>query len=105
MGTILIAYDIHPSAGEACERVTDAIRSLGEWWHHLESTWLVKTNHTPQQIRDLLKEHVGSDDQLLIVDISRDTAAWFGVNGAGSRWLEANLSMAATHSRLSAAPD
>jgi hypothetical protein len=92
MGTILIAYDIHPSAGDACERVADAIRSLGEWWHHLESTWLVKTDRRPEQIRDLLRGHVGSDDQLLIVDISRDAAAWFGVNDAGSRWLEANLS-------------
>jgi len=93
MGTILIAYDIHPSAGEACERIADAIRSLGEWWHHLESTWLVKTDRRPEQIRDLLREHIGSDDQLLIVDISRDAAACFGVNDAGSRWLEANLSM------------
>lgn len=91
MATILIAYDIHPSASDACERVTDVIRSLGEWWHHLKSTWLLKTSRTPEQIRDLLKEHVGSDDQLLIVDISRDAAAWFGVNDAGSRWLEANL--------------
>lgn len=56
-----------------------------------KSTWLLKTSRTPEQIRDLLKEHVGSDDQLLIVDISRDAAAWFGVNDAGSRWLEANL--------------
>ena len=52
----------------------------------------VKTDRRPEQIRDLLREHVGSDDQLLIVDISRDAAAWFGVNNAGSRWLEANLS-------------
>ena len=94
MATILIAYDIHPSTGDAYERVTDAIRSLGEWWHHLESTWLVKTYRTPQQIRDLLKECVGSDDQLLIIDISQDAAAWFGVNDAGSRWLEASLGRA-----------
>ena len=94
MATILIAYDIHPSTGDACERVADSIRSLGEWWHHLESTWLVKTDHGPEQIRDLLREYVGSDDQLLIVDISRVAAAWFGANDAGSRWLQANLSMA-----------
>jgi hypothetical protein len=91
MATILIAYDIHPSASDAYEEVTDAIRSLGEWWHHLESTWLVKTDHTPKQIRDLLKGYVSSDDQLLIVDISQDAAAWFGVNNAGSQWLEASL--------------
>ena len=91
MATILIAYDIHPSTGDAYERITDAIRSLGEWWHHLETTWLVKTDHTPTQIRDFLKKYVGSDDQLLIVEVSLDAAAWFGVNDIGSRWLEASL--------------
>jgi hypothetical protein len=94
MATILISYDIHPSASDASERVVDTIRSLGEWWHHLESTWLVKTDHAPEQIRDMLQQHVCSEDQLLIVDISRDAAAWFGVNDAGTQWLQANLGTA-----------
>jgi hypothetical protein len=91
MATILISYDIHPAMGEACEKVIDAIMSLGTWWHHIESTWIVRCDHTPEQIRDILKQHVGSDDQLLIVDISQDTAAWFGLNEAGSKWLEESL--------------
>jgi hypothetical protein len=105
MATILIAYDIHPSTGEACEHVTDAIRSLGEWWHHLESTWLVKTDQTPGQIRDLLKGHIGCDDQLLIIDISQNGAAWFGVNDAGSRWLEASLGTTLEQTASSKTPE
>jgi hypothetical protein len=72
----------------------ETIRSLGEWWHHLETTWLVKCDRTTEQIRDILKEQVGIEDQLLVVDISQAAAAWFGVNKAGGRWLETNLANA-----------
>lgn len=91
MPTLLITYDIHPSTGETYDRITETIRSLGEWWHHLESTWLVKCDRSPEQVRGLLNENIGADDQLLVVDISCCQAAWLGVNEGGSRWLEINL--------------
>jgi hypothetical protein len=51
----------------------------------------VKSSQTPAAIRDQLKPHVGADDQLLVVDISGDTAEWFGVNDVGSTWLKNNF--------------
>jgi hypothetical protein len=87
MATVLIAYDIHPPEGEAYENLTEKIRSLGAWWHHLETTWIVKSIHAPGEIRDQLSAYIGSDDQLLVIDISGDTAEWIGVNDAGSKWL------------------
>jgi len=88
MATVLIAYDIHPPEGEAYENLTEKIRSLGAWWHHLETTWIVKSIHAPGEIRDQLSAYIGSDDQLLVIDISGDTAEWIGVNDAGSQWLK-----------------
>jgi hypothetical protein len=88
MATVLIAYDIHPPEGEAYENLTEKIRSLGAWWHHLETTWIVKSVHAPDEIRDQLSAYVGSDDQVLVVDISGDTAEWLGVNDTGSKWLK-----------------
>jgi hypothetical protein len=87
MATVLIAYDIHPPEGEAYENLTEKIRSLGAWWHHLETTWIVKSIHAPGEIRDQLSAYIGSDDQVLGIDISGDTAEWIGVNDAGSQWL------------------
>jgi hypothetical protein len=89
--SIVIAYDIHPPKGEACENLIEAIRSLGTWWHHLETVWIVRCAHTPAEIRDRLKSHIGTEDQLLIVDISGDVAGWAGVNDAGSKWLAQNI--------------
>jgi len=89
--SILIAYDIHPPKGEAYENLIEAIRSLGTWWHHLETVWIVRCAHTPAEIRDRLKSHIGTEDQLLIVDISGDVAGSAGVNDAGSKWLAQNI--------------
>jgi len=89
--TVLIAYDIHPQEGEAYDDLTKAIQSLGGWWHHLETTWIVKCAHTPDHIRDQLKSHIGSEDQLLVIEISGDMAGWVGINDTGSKWLKDNI--------------
>jgi hypothetical protein len=91
IATVLIAYDIHPQEGEAYDGLTQAIQSLGAWWHHLETTWIVKCAHTPDQIRDQLKSHIGSEDQLLVIEISGDMAGWVGINDTGSKWLKDNI--------------
>ena len=91
VATILIAYDIHPLKGEAYDDLIKAIQSLGTWWHHLETIWIVQCAHTPGEIRDRLKSRIGVDDQLLVVDISGDAAGWVGVNDMGSKWLGENI--------------
>jgi hypothetical protein len=91
MATILIAYDIHPPGGGAYDDLINAIQSLGRWWHHLETIWIVQCAHTPGEIRDRLKSRIGNEDQLLVIDISGDAAGWVGVNESGSKWLEASI--------------
>jgi hypothetical protein len=91
LATLLIAYDIHPSGGEAYQNLINVIKSLGNWWHHLETIWIVQSDQTPGQIRDQLKSYIGHKDQLLVVDISGDRADWFGVNEMGNAWLRANI--------------
>lgn len=86
--TILIALDIHHPTGDAYDDLIEAIQSLGTWWHHLETIWIVQSNCEPVQIRNKLKSHIGSEDQLLIIDISRAKAEWAGINSAGSEWLK-----------------
>jgi hypothetical protein len=88
--TILIAYDLHTPQGEAYGKLIDAIRSLGTWWHHLETVWIVQCYHKPIEIRDQLQPHIRIGDQLLVVDISGDETDSFGVNKPGTEWLRAN---------------
>ena len=91
LATVLIGYDVHPPKGDAYDELSKAIQSLGTWWHHLETVWIVKCAHTPDEIRDRLKSRIGMEDQLLVVDISGDAAGWVGINESGSKWLNANI--------------
>jgi hypothetical protein len=70
--TMLIAYDIHPARGAAYDGVVEAIQSLGACWHHLETVWIVRSGKTPETIRDGLKSYIGTDDQVLILNIRGD---------------------------------
>ena len=92
MATHLIGYDIHPVRGETYSDLIAAIKRLGNWWHHLNSTWFVISSLTAVQIRDMLRRHLPyNDDQLLVLTVSGDAGAWAGFNNDGSNWLQQNL--------------
>jgi hypothetical protein len=91
LATILIAHDMHPAQGPAYQKLEEAICALGAWWHHLETVWIVRSNKSPDIIRAELRALIGTDDQLLVVDITGDQAAWVGINQAGDTWLRQNI--------------
>jgi hypothetical protein len=96
MAITLIAYDLHDPKGALHDRLVEKIMSLGSWWHHLETIWIVKSVHGPGHIRDHLQLHIGNDDQLLIIDITGAAAEAVGLNEAGTAWLQETLA-AASH--------
>ena len=42
-------------------------------------------------LRDVLKSYLDKNDELLVVNITGDPAAWTGFSDQGSKWLEENL--------------
>ncbi len=90
MATLMIGYDLNKSGKDYSGLIKQIKDTFGTWWHHLDSTWLVVTNLTPVQVRDLLRPHLDSDDELLVATIAAP-AAWYGFNTDGSQWLTDNL--------------
>jgi hypothetical protein len=90
MNIILIGYDLN-NPGQNYDSLIKAIKSYGTWWHHLDSTWIVKTSKSPSSVRDHLTQHMDKGDEILVVDISGQDAAWKGFNADGSKWLKNNL--------------
>ena len=90
MNTLLVGYDLNKS-GQDYEDLIGAIKEQGAWWHHLDSTWLVKTGKSAAEMRDHLKQHIDSNDELLVINVTGDAAAWTGFNAKGSQWLKDNL--------------
>jgi hypothetical protein len=73
------------------DKLIEKIKDLGDWWHHLESTWIVRCGLSAREIRDQLKSYIGIEDQLLVIEITGDTAEWTGVNDAGNKLLKDNF--------------
>jgi hypothetical protein len=90
MNTYLIGYDLR-KPGQDYSALFDAIKGLtGTWWHHLDSTWVIRHPGSAVDIRDALTPHLDSNDELLVVQLSGE-GAWYGFNNRGSDWLPGNI--------------
>lgn len=72
MNKYLITYDLKNKLRNYDDLYV-AIKNLGDWWHYLDSTWIIKTNLTSSsQIWPYLVEHITTTDRLLIIKIDPD---------------------------------
>lgn len=90
MKTILISYDLNRPEQNYSDLI-GYLKSFSTRWHHLDSFWLVKTELTAKEVRDQAWSHMDSDDELLVIDVTGDGAAWKGIAESGSKWLRENL--------------
>lgn len=84
-----ITYDLR-NPGRDYSKLTEAIRSLGDWAHPLESVWVVQTHSSSAQIRDHLRQYMDANDGLLVARLSGE-AAWMGLNADVGKWLAEKL--------------
>ena len=89
MASYLIGYDLN-RPGQNYPELFTAIKAIGLWWHCLDSTWIVKTDKSAIQIRDVLQPHIDNSDELLVARLTGE-AAWAGFNQECSSWLTSNL--------------
>jgi hypothetical protein len=90
MKTLLVGYDLN-KPGKNYDALIDRLKEHGTWWHNLDSTWLVRTNLTVVELRDVLADLIDSSDELLVVDVTGDAAAWAGFKKTASEWLLKHL--------------
>jgi hypothetical protein len=88
MATMLVGYDLN-RPGQEYAGLIGAIKEIGSWWHHLDSTWLVKTSLTVTELRDALKIHIDAGDELLVIDVTG--RSWAGTGFDSYDWLRANI--------------
>lgn len=72
---LLITYDLkRPVQNYAA--LHEEIKKSGTWWHHLESTWIIQTNETPQQCFARLARHIDQNDSMLIIEVKKNYWGW-----------------------------
>jgi len=85
----LIVYDLNKS-GQDYTTLIEKIKKPGNWWHCLDSTFIVKSSSTASLIRDHLKKFIDSNDELLILRLNGE-GGWMGFKKECSDWLRKNL--------------
>lgn len=91
MTIYVIGYDIHPSQGQTYDALEKAIQSFPDWWHCLDSTWLVKSDLSATQVRDKVWKSMYDNDRLLVVAYAPHNSDWIGFDAECSNWLKANM--------------
>lgn len=91
MPTYVVGYDLFKKAEKDYTTLFQAIQALGANWRLLDSTWIVVSPLSSQQIRDTLLGHIHSDDKLLVVKTGKE-AAWYGFPSQYNDWLKEKLS-------------
>ncbi|WP_155499907.1 SinR family protein [Pseudomonas protegens] len=91
MAVFFIGYDLI-KPGKDYSKIVPAIqKTFPNYWHCLDSTWLVNTNHTAQQIADYLLQFIDGNDRLLVAPVSRGAVWTTSFNKGCQDWLRANM--------------
>jgi hypothetical protein len=88
--TLLVGYDLNKTGKDYSGLIAKIKGEVDNWWHCLDSTWIVKTSLTTVELRDRLKPYIDSNDELLVAKLS-GSAAWVGFDEQCSKWLKDNL--------------
>lgn len=89
MTAFLITYDLN-TPGQEYEPLYEAIRALGKWWHYLDSTWIVISNKTAEEIYQKLKPCFDEGDFFFVVAISgADRQGW--LKQKAWAWIQENV--------------
>lgn len=75
MSILVVSYDLQ-SPGQSYERLYEAIQSLGVVHRAFDSVWFVKTNRTPNQAFEYLRQVLGNNDLLLVNQLSSGYMGW-----------------------------
>jgi CRISPR-associated endonuclease Cas2 len=86
----LVTYDLNKPKQDY-ENLFSALKKTGTWWHHLDSTWLVKSSETVEDFANRIKKEIDQNDSLLIVEITKDSYKGWLTQKAWD-WLKNNIS-------------
>ena len=91
MKTYMVGYDLN-KPGQNYDKLIKALQEdFDNWWHHLDSTWIIKTNMTAMKILKKLQPLIDSNDELLVARLQGEWAS-IGFNDKGTDWLKGQVS-------------
>jgi len=72
----IVTYDLKYKWLRNYQGLYNQLQAFPAWMHHLDNTWLIVSEQTPEQIYNLLAPQLGDDCHILITRVTRD---YFGL--------------------------
>jgi len=88
MTVYCVSYDLN-KAGQNYAKLYEELRRSPSWWHHLDSTWLIRTTENAAQLTERIRRHLDSNDTLLVIRVTRDYGGW--LKQEAWDWINANI--------------
>jgi hypothetical protein len=51
-------------------------QNCDQWWHFLDSTWIIVTNHSAHEYAQFLLPHIEATDSLFVARLHKDYQGW-----------------------------
>lgn len=75
MPVYCVSYDLN-KAGQNYDALYEQLKSSPGWWHHLDSTWLISTPETAEQLSNRVLQHLDKNDTLLVIRVAKPYQGW-----------------------------
>lgn len=84
----MISYDLN-KPGQNYDNVHEAIEGLGVWCHYLESTYLVNTSLSLDDVQSKVTSCLDASDRMIICEINKPINGW--LSEEQWNWINSNL--------------
>ena len=76
MSVLIITY-AHKNRLTDYKPFFDTIKSnADQWWHYLDSTWIVATDHSPETFASLLYPYINTTDFFFVAKLTGEHQGW-----------------------------
>lgn len=89
MTSYLVSYDLS-APGRNYDELIAHLKSYGTYSHALESTWVIVTDKSSNEVRDAATKYLDANDKLLVLKLS-GAGSWRGLRASTTEWLKKHL--------------
>lgn len=85
-----VNYDLNKK-GQDYAKLIDYLKSHQSWAKPLKSSFFVKTSLTAGQLRDGIKKYIDANDDIVVVTVTGESWATYGISSKVTEWMKKNL--------------
>ena len=71
----IVTYDLR-KPGKDYKGLYEQLKNSPRWWHYLDSTWLIATQETANQLYNRLRQCLDVGDHILVIEAGRNIQGW-----------------------------